>query len=61
MQPTMTLEVIDRILVDEENVERRVAELGEAISRDYEGKDLVLTCVLKGGVALGHGKAERRR
>ena len=48
----MKLEVIDRILVDEESVQHRVAELGQAISRDYEGKDLVLTCVLKGGVAF---------
>ncbi|MGD9148450.1 MAG: hypoxanthine phosphoribosyltransferase [Anaerolineae bacterium] len=48
----MKLEVIDRILVDEKSVQRRVAELGQAISKDYEGKDLVLTCVLKGGVAF---------
>jgi hypoxanthine phosphoribosyltransferase len=51
-QPTVKLEVIDRILVDEERVRRRVAELGQTISRDYTGKDLVLTCVLKGGVAF---------
>jgi hypoxanthine phosphoribosyltransferase len=48
----MKLEVIDRVLVDEKSVQRRVAELGQAISRDYEGKDLVLACVLKGGVAF---------
>jgi hypoxanthine phosphoribosyltransferase len=48
----MELEVIDRILVDETVVQDRVAELGEAISTDYVGKDLVLVCVLKGGVAF---------
>ncbi len=44
--------VIERILVDEASLQRRVAELGQAISKDYEGRDLVLICVLKGGVAF---------
>jgi len=48
----MQIEAIDRILVDEAAVQARVAELGEAISDDYAGKDLVLVCVLKGGVAF---------
>jgi hypoxanthine phosphoribosyltransferase len=48
----MELEVIDRVLVDEMSVQARVAELGEAIAKDYAGKDLVLVCVLKGGVAF---------
>jgi hypoxanthine phosphoribosyltransferase len=48
----MELEVIDRILVDEASVQARVAELGEVISQDYAEKDLVLVCVLKGGVAF---------
>ncbi len=48
----MALEVIDRVLVDEATVQARVAELGEAISDDYAGRDLVLICVLKGGVAF---------
>jgi hypoxanthine phosphoribosyltransferase len=42
----------DQVLLDEESVSRRVAELGQAISADYQGKDLVLICVLKGGVAF---------
>lgn len=29
-------------------IARRVKELGEAITRDYEGRELVLICVLKG-------------
>ena len=48
----MELEVVDRILVEETAVEARVAELGKAISNDYAGKDLLLVCVLKGGVAF---------
>jgi hypoxanthine phosphoribosyltransferase len=37
-------------LVSAEDLERRVRELAEQISRDYEGKDLVLVGVLKGAV-----------
>ncbi len=48
----MQVEAIERILLDEESLQRRVAELGQHISKDYEGKDLVLICVLKGGVAF---------
>ena len=44
--------VIERILISEEVLDRRVLELGQAISADYAGKDLVLICVLKGGVAF---------
>jgi hypoxanthine phosphoribosyltransferase len=41
---------IGEILVSSEDLERRVAELGAEISRDYEGRDLVLVGVLKGAV-----------
>jgi hypoxanthine phosphoribosyltransferase len=37
-------------LVPAEDLERRVRELASEISRDYEGKDLVLVGVLKGAV-----------
>ncbi len=39
-----------RVLLSEEEVDKRIAELGAQISRDYEGKHLHLICVLKGGV-----------
>ena len=39
-----------RVLVDEEAVDKRIAELGEEISKAYEGKEVHLICVLKGGV-----------
>jgi hypoxanthine phosphoribosyltransferase len=48
----MSQELIGEVLVDEEALQRRVAELGLTISADYDGKDLVMICVLKGGVAF---------
>jgi hypoxanthine phosphoribosyltransferase len=48
----MTLDVIDRVLVDEKSLQARVRELGQTISADYAGSDLILICVLKGGVAF---------
>jgi hypoxanthine phosphoribosyltransferase len=43
-------ESIGEALVSQSDLERRVRELGEEISRDYEGKDLFLVGVLKGAV-----------
>jgi hypoxanthine phosphoribosyltransferase len=42
--------VIGEALVSQEDLERRVRELGAEISRDYAGKDLFLVGVLKGAV-----------
>jgi hypoxanthine phosphoribosyltransferase len=41
-------EDIEEILIDEEAIRRRVAELGRQIAADYRGKDLLLVGVLKG-------------
>ena len=41
---------IGEVLVSTEDLERRVSELGAEISRDYEGRDLVMIGVLKGAV-----------
>lgn len=41
---------IAKILITEEQLQKRIQELGNAISRDYIGKDLLLVCILKGGV-----------
>ncbi|MDO5382559.1 MAG: hypoxanthine phosphoribosyltransferase [Eubacteriales bacterium] len=38
------------VLISEEDIEKRVCELGEQISRDYEGKELKLICILKGSI-----------
>jgi hypoxanthine phosphoribosyltransferase len=42
--------VIGEALVSQEDLERRVRELGAEISRDYDGKELFLVGVLKGAV-----------
>lgn len=39
-----------RVLLSEEEVNQRISEIAAQISRDYEGKDLHLICILKGGV-----------
>jgi hypoxanthine phosphoribosyltransferase len=41
---------IGDVLVETGELQRRVAELGAEISRDYEGRDLVMVGVLKGAV-----------
>ncbi len=42
--------IIQDILVSEEEIQKKVQELGAQISQDYEGKDLILVSILKGGV-----------
>ncbi len=37
------------VLISEEDLDKRIRELGEQISRDYEGQEVHLICVLKGG------------
>ena len=37
-------------LIDRSTIERRVAELGKQISEEFAGQELILLCVLKGGV-----------
>jgi hypoxanthine phosphoribosyltransferase len=44
------LAAVGDTLVTEEDLQRRVRELGQEISRDYEGRDLFLVGVLKGAV-----------
>ncbi len=39
-----------RVMLSEEDVDKRIKELGEQISKDYEGKNVHLICILKGGV-----------
>jgi hypoxanthine phosphoribosyltransferase len=41
---------VGEVLVTSEDLTRRVTELGTQISRDYEGRDLVMVGVLKGAV-----------
>lgn len=42
---------LSEILITHEELQRRIAEIGAQISRDYEDKgELVLVCILRGGV-----------
>ncbi|WP_277293373.1 hypoxanthine phosphoribosyltransferase [Veillonella montpellierensis] len=43
---------VKKVLLSEEEIKKRVQELGEAISQDYKGEELVLVCVLKGAVVF---------
>ena len=38
-----------RVMLSEEEVDKRIQEIGDAISKDYAGKQVHLVCVLKGG------------
>lgn len=39
-----------KVLISEEEVDRKIREMGEKISREYAGKEIHMICVLKGGV-----------
>lgn len=43
---------IDHVLVSEQQLKDKIAELGAAISRDYDGHDLLLVSILKGAVVF---------
>lgn len=47
------------VLLSEETVDERIAELGRQISKDYEGKEIHLICILKGGVFFACELAKR--
>lgn len=43
-------DLLAETLIPEEQLQKRIAELGAEISRDYQGQDLLLICILRGGV-----------
>lgn len=43
------MDVIERVLITKEELDRQAEELGGRISKDYQGKELVIIGVLKGG------------
>lgn len=43
-------EFIAEVLIDRDKLQSRIAELGAQISRDYTGRDLLLICILRGGI-----------
>jgi hypoxanthine phosphoribosyltransferase len=50
MSQTELERAVGEILIDEETLAARVAELGVEVSADYQGRDLLLIGVLKGAV-----------
>jgi hypoxanthine phosphoribosyltransferase len=44
------MEQVGKILIDEETIMKRVAEMGAEITKDYQGKELVVIGILRGGV-----------
>lgn len=48
----MLMDDVAEILISEEQIRQRTRELAQEISRDYEGQDLLLICVLKGGIVF---------
>jgi hypoxanthine phosphoribosyltransferase len=45
-------EDIESIIIDEASLQKKVEELGKQITEDYKGKNLVLICILRGGVVF---------
>ena len=50
MSQTEVEKGVAEVLIDEDDLQRRIAELGDEISADYRGRDLLLLGVLKGAV-----------
>lgn len=43
-------EFLEEVLIPEGELQKRVQELSQEISHDYDGRDLHLVCILRGGV-----------
>lgn len=41
---------VKKILISSEEIQEKVKELGEIITNDYRGKELLLLCILKGSI-----------
>lgn len=48
-----------KVLISEEQINKRIKELAEQISKDYEGKSVHLICILKGSVFFSCDLAKR--
>ena len=45
-------DILAEVLIDEKTLKNRVHDLGQQISRDYIGEELLLICILRGGVVF---------
>lgn len=41
---------VERVLISEQEIVEKVKELGKNISKEYQGKDVLFICVLKGAI-----------
>lgn len=48
-----------RVMISEEEINAKICEMGAQISKDYEGKQIHMICVLKGGVFFTTELAKR--
>lgn len=48
-----------RVLLTEEEVNKKISEVAAQINKDYEGKEVHLICILKGGVFFTCERAKR--
>jgi len=47
------------VMIPEEELNKRIAEIGAQISKDYEGKEVKLICILKGSIFFTTELAKR--
>jgi len=45
-------EFLAEVLIDESTLQKRIRELAAEINRDYQGEDLLLICILRGGIVF---------
>jgi len=45
-------EILSEVLIDEASLQKRIKELAAVINHDYEHKDLILICILRGGIVF---------
>src|SRR5512136_3088627 len=45
-------DIIAEVLIDENSLQNRVRDLGEQINQDYQNEDLLLACILRGGIVF---------
>jgi len=45
-------EFLADVIVSETDLQQRISELAGEISRDYQGQDLLLVCILRGGIVF---------
>ena len=43
---------IAEILLDKATIQARVAELGAQLTKDYQGKEVIMICILEGAVVF---------